>query len=105
MLLVKKNFQILCTGSKVPLHCKYIRPDYDGTLAIHSSSTMIPCTNWLQCNIWKFLIPNSITQDQQEGKNTIFKIVEGTVDHSRTCDQKERAEYNIQNRKDYCLGS
>ena len=21
-----------------PLHCKYIRPDYDGTLAIHSST-------------------------------------------------------------------
>ena len=77
------------------IHCKYIRPDYDGTLAIHSSSTMIPCTHWLQCKIWKFLIPNSITQDQQEGKNTIFKIVKGTVDHSKTCDQKEKAEYDI----------
>ena len=77
------------------IHCKYIRPDYDGTLAIHRSSTMIPCRHWLQCKIWKFLISNSITQDLQEWKNTIFKIGKGTVDDSKTCDQKEGAEYDI----------
>ena len=38
------------------LHCKYIRPDYDGTLAIQSSSTMIHCRDQLQRKIWKFLI-------------------------------------------------
>ena len=38
------------------VHCKYIRPDYDGTLAIHSSSTMIHCRDQLQRKIWKFLI-------------------------------------------------
>ena len=57
------------------LHCKYIRPDYDGTLAIHRSGTMIPCRDQLQCKIWEFPIQDSITQDQQEGQNTIFEIV------------------------------
>ena len=38
------------------LHCKYIRPHYDGTLAIHRSSTTIHCRDQLQCIIWKFLI-------------------------------------------------
>ena len=63
----------------MPLHCKYIQPDYDGTPAIHSSSTMIHRRDQLQCKVWKFLIQNSITQDQQEGQNTIFKIVKITV--------------------------
>ena len=66
---------------------------------------MIRCRHQLQCKIWKFPIPNSITQDQQKGKNAIFFIVKGAVDDSKAWDQKERAEYNIQNRKDYCLGS
>ena len=65
--------------NRILLHCKYIRPDYDGTPAIHSSSTMIPRRDQLQCKIWKFLIQNSITQDQQEGQNTIFKIVKITI--------------------------
>ena len=43
------------------LHCKYIRRNYDGTLAIHRSTTMIPCRDQLQCSTWKFLIQNSIT--------------------------------------------
>ena len=38
------------------LHCKYIRPHYDGTLAIHRSSTTIHSRYQLQCIIWKFLI-------------------------------------------------
>ena len=38
------------------VHCKYIQPDYDGTLAIHISSTMIHCRDQLQHKIWKFLI-------------------------------------------------
>ena len=61
------------------LHCKYLRPDYDGTLAIHSNSTMVHRRDQLQCKIWKFLIQNSITKDQQEGQNTIFKIVKITI--------------------------
>ena len=40
-------------------HCKYIRRNYDGTLAIHRSSTTIPCRVQLQCSIWKVLIWNS----------------------------------------------
>ena len=43
----------------VGLHCKYIRRNYDGTLAIHRSSTTIPCRFQLQCSIWKVLIWNS----------------------------------------------
>ena len=38
------------------VHCKYIRPDYDGTLAIHRSSTTIHRRYQLQCKIWKLLI-------------------------------------------------
>ena len=36
---------------------------------------MIPCRDQLQCKIWKFLIQDSITQDQQKGQTTTFKIV------------------------------
>ena len=28
----------------LPLHCKYVRPDYDGTLAIHRSTMVAPTT-------------------------------------------------------------
>ena len=70
MIIINQNMQdyhkpifhtrmIIITPFSI-LHCKYIRPDYDGTLAIHRSSTMIPCRDQLQCKIWKFLIQNSI---------------------------------------------
>ena len=41
--LKKKNpydclFFADCLNHPWVLHCKYIRPDYDGTLAIHSST-------------------------------------------------------------------
>ena len=65
--------------SACTVHCKYIRPDYDGTLAIHRSGTIIPCRDQLQCKIWEFPIQNSITQDQQEGQNTISKMVKITI--------------------------
>ena len=57
------------------VHCKYIRPDYDGTLAIHRSSTMIHCRLQLQCSIGKVLIQNCKTSDQLKWQNTISKIV------------------------------
>ena len=47
---------LLLSVNRIFPHCKYIRPDYDGTLAIHSSSTMIHCRDQLQRKIWKFLI-------------------------------------------------
>ena len=56
-----------------------IRPDYDGTLAIHSSSTMFHCRDQLQRKKWKFLIQNSRTKDQQEGQSTISKMVKITI--------------------------
>ena len=58
------------------LHCKYIRPHYDGTLAIHRSTTTIHCRYQLQCSIWKFPIQNGIIYDIQEGQITISKIVQ-----------------------------
>ena len=56
------------------LHCKYIRRNYDGTLAIHRSSTMIPCRDQLQCSTWKFLIQNGITSSElmAESQFSIF---------------------------------
>ena len=58
-MLYKKEGSFFCWACAAHLHCKYIRPHYDGTLAIHRSSTTIPCRFQLQCSIWKVLIWNS----------------------------------------------